>query len=142
MTGIVRISDLIPPLEPGISFQNQYPTQYCITVTFCRLTRQTTLHPPYPLPLGMYRHMNQHGTTTDPHRQSCSSKTMTFLLLHPLCPLHQWTLTKTESLFEMRTRTRILPRRVIPSSHHQLLLLHTWSGSALATTASGKKFPV
>ena len=143
MTGIVCISDLIPPLEPGISFQNQYPTQYCITVTSCWLTHQTTLHPPYPLLLGTYHHMNQHGTIMDPHCQLCSLKTMTFLLLHPLCPLHQWTLTKTKSLFETRTGTCILPWRVIPSSHHQLLLiLHTWSGGTLAMTASGKKFPV
>ena len=81
VTGIVCTSNLIPPLEPGISFQNQYPTQYCTTVTSCLLTHQTTLHPPYPLLLGMYCHMSQHGTFMNLNCQSYSSKTMTFPLM-------------------------------------------------------------
>ena len=32
--------------------------QYHTTVTSCQLSHQNTLHPPYPLLLGTYRHMN------------------------------------------------------------------------------------
>ena len=65
MTGIVRISDLIPPLEPGISFQNQYPTQYCITVTSCWLTH----HPPPSLPIAS-GDVSPHESTWDHYGSS------------------------------------------------------------------------
>ena len=74
------------------------------------LSANSPNYPPPSLPIAS-GDILPHELTWDHYRSS--SKTMTFLLLHPLCPLHQWMLMKTESLFKTRMRTHILPQRVI-----------------------------
>ena len=110
------------------------------------LSANSPNHPPPSLPIAP-GDVSPHESTWDHYGSSLPVmfiKDYDLPTTYPLCPLHQWTLTKTKSLFKMRTRTHILPQRVILSSHHQLLLLllHTRSGSTLATTTSDKKFPV